>query len=385
VRGDGYVYQRGARWWAGYYNDGEFCREAARLADAEGVLRPAKNEREAQRFLRGRIKAVLGGHFLGPQEDRLTVDDLLDDLVVHLRTARPRSVQKVEYHLRAVRAVLGHVRATELTTADVEHYQEARLAAGRRPATVNRECERLRQAFRRASMVRPRRVSDVPLIPMLPVENARQGFLSRGEFEALAAHITDDGVRDFLEFFWWTGMRPGEIRQLTWQMFDADSWTLSLDPRAAKTGRGRVIALEGPLRAIVERRLAVRQLECPLIFHRAIKGRPGHPIQNYAPLWRAALAAAKLAPGLRPYDLRRSAIRNLIRAGVHETIVMRISGHRTRSTFDRYNIASVDDLREAVTKVAAYVAAQPTIRKVVAIERAQNAHIDAAARKGSHN
>jgi hypothetical protein len=57
---------------------------------------------------------------------------------------------------------------------------------------------------------------------------------------------------------------------------------------------------------------------------------------------------------------------------------MRISGHRTRSTFDRYNIASVEDLREAVTKVAAYVAAQPRGRKVVGIEHAQNAHIRAA-------
>jgi integrase len=163
-------------------------------------------------------------------------------------------------------------------------------------------------------MVRPRRVTEVPLIPMLQVENARQGFLPRAEFEALAAKIVDEGVRDFLEFFWWTGMRPDEIRQLTWQMFDVDSWTLSLDPRAAKTGRGRVIALEGPLRAIVERRLAARQLECSLIFHRAIKGKRGHPVRDFAPLWRAALSAAKLAPGLRPYDLRRSAIRNLIRA-----------------------------------------------------------------------
>ena len=87
--------------------------------------------------------------------------------------------------------------------------------------------------------------------------------------------------------------------------------------------------------------------------------------------WRAALKAANLAPGLLPYDLRRSAVRNLSRAGVHETVAMKISGHRTRSTFDRYNIGSVEDLREAVQKVAAYVDAQPTERSVVC---AQNAH-----------
>jgi integrase len=104
--------------------------------------------------------------------------------------------------------------------------------------------------------------------------------------------------------------------------------------------------------------------------------RPTDP--RLRPSLAGALAAAKLAPGLRPYDLRPSAIRNLIRAGVHETVVMRISGHRTRSTFDRYNIASVEDLREAVTKVAAYVAAQPRGRKVVGIEH----HIRAAGGRG---
>ena len=66
MRGDGYTYQRGKRWWAGYYRDGALCREPAKLADADGVLRPAKDGREARRFLRSRIKAVLGGRCLGP-------------------------------------------------------------------------------------------------------------------------------------------------------------------------------------------------------------------------------------------------------------------------------------------------------------------------------
>jgi integrase len=131
-------------------------------------------------------------------------------------------------------------------------------------------------------------------------------------------------------------MRPNEIRQLTWPMLDrdnADLWVLNLDPKAAKIGKGRSVAVVGPLRAIVERRLRARRFGVPLIFHRTSKGKSGRPIKDYRLAWAAACEAAglragrKVDGGLTPYDLRRSALRNLIRAGVHETIAMNRAPH----------------------------------------------------------
>jgi len=352
MRGDGFLYRCGSVWYGSYNENGKRVRRSLKT----------ENEEVAKKRLQKLRGAVTRGEIGTGQ--RATVGELLDDLLVHLEVRGAASRSKVKSHVKTIRTAFGHLPASALETAAVERYQQLRLGEGRKPATVNRELEALRQAFNIAAKRSPPKVRTVPYIPLLRVDNARQGFLSRADFEALLAGLADPDVRDFVEWFWWTGMRPNEIRQLTWEMYDRETATLTLAPEAEKTRRGRALKVVGPLAKIMKRRQAKRLLSTTLIFHRTSHRQPGKPVKDFRVQWKQALATASLPADLLPYDLRRSAVRNMIRAGVREGVVMKISGHRTRATFDRYNITSGDDLEEAVTAVAAYVGALSTKRRV---------------------
>lgn len=351
---DGHVYRRGSTWWGCLWRDGRRVRESLKTSDR------ALAERRFSRLKRSRER----GDYLAPKQRRVSVGELLDDLMVHLELKAAASAKKAASHLKAVRAELGHLRAATLETAQVERLQAQWLSEGLAPATVNRRSELLRQAFNLAAKRGPAKVAAVPYIPALPVSNARQGFLNRADFEALRAELADEDVRDFVDWSYWTGMRPGETRQLTWAMLDREAQTLTLAPGADKIRRGRVVAIAGPLDEILARRIERRRLDCALVFHRVTKGRPGQPVLDIRKGWAAAVKAAGLAPGLTPYDLRRTAIRNMIRGGTDIAVAMKISGHRTRSTFDRYNIVDETDVLSAVLATAAHVAEQPKARKV---------------------
>ncbi len=104
----------------------------------------------------------------------------------------------------------------------------------------------------------------------------------------------------------------------------------------------------------------------PLVFHRPTRrGRnfgdkfyEGEPIKDFEKSWKTACENAKL-PGKLFHDLRRSAARNMRRAGVTEQVAMQITGHKTPSMFRRYSISNEKDLEEAVLKTQDYLAKLP--------------------------
>src|SRR5579864_2261941 len=112
---------------------------------------------------------------------------------------------------------------------------------------------------------------------------------------------------------------------------------------------------------VIARQWSSRQYKNPdktigisaLVFHRKSK-----PIGFTGKSWEPACKAAKVS-GKLFHDLRRTAVRNIVRAGVPERVAMAISRHKSRAIFDRYNIVSEDDLRKAVGDTQAYLSADP--------------------------
>jgi len=372
MRGDGRPFRRGQSWWIAYYapKDGRSVeqREPAMIVDREDAApRPARTEAEARRALRRRRDEVAvhragARPFQGPAGERVPFEDMLRDLERDYEIRKLHSLPALRSHLVHVRDYFAGDRAVAITTERLRDYVAHQQREGVSAQSIHHQLKAIRRAFRLAGTA----AGFAPKIPALTVRNVRQGFVERADFEALVAGLSDADLQDFTAFAFWTGMRKGEIAKLTWEALTRGKpWTLRLAAEDAKTGRGRVLVLVGPLRAIVERRVAARRLDCELIFHR-----DGRAVVEFRKAWSTALKRAGLR-GVLFHDLRRSAIRNMIRAGVTQTVAMKISGHTTDAVFRRYDITSETDIRDAITRTSKYVSAQPRERKVEPIRRAR--------------
>ncbi len=209
-----------------------------------------------------------------------------------------------------------------------------------------------RDAYRPASLLRTCRRP--------PVENGRRGFFERADFERVATLLRPD-LADAARFAYLTGWRKTEATGLEWRDVNGTDRTVTLPSERSKNNDARTIGLRGEVLALIERRRALRRLDCPLVFHR-----DGKPLGDFRHAWKTACKRAGVA-GRLFHDLRRTAVRNLIRAGTPERIAMSATGHKTRAVSDRYNIVDRRDTEQAFARLDAYLATEGTERPAVAV------------------
>jgi len=290
-------------------------------------------------------------------------DLLLLDHEINART------DTVKYLVKHLRQYFGFDRAVTITDDRILLYMQSRRKEGASDGTIRLELAALSKAFNLAIGAKKLSADARPTFPKISLDNARQGFVSHAEFlalrEELPAHLQDP-----VAFLYYSGWRVSEMRRIRWQHLDADG--LRLPPELSKNKKGRLLPLSGELAALIKRAKGRRRLDCPFIFHHN-----GKPIGDFRKAWHTACVAVGLGSfvkdqkgkkkysGIIVHDLRRSCVRNLVQAGVPEKTAMQLTGHKTRSVFDRYNIVSDADLTVAQQKQQNFLEAQkqePTVK-----------------------
>lgn len=337
-----YRQKRSPYLWIRYRVNGKEYRESSE----------STSERVGESLLTRRQTELGLGAFVAPNVKRTTFDDVIamvrDDYIV----TGKKSLHTLDTLIKRLKVAFTGVRVTTITLDRLTAYVRARLQSGAAGSTVRNEMNALRRGMNLA-----RRAGKVATVPPFPTVNPgppRAGFLEDADLPRLLGELSPE-LRPLVEFLALSGWRVAEAMALTWDRVDFAHGVVTLDVGTTKNGRGRTFPfgalpeLQALLEAQREVTDAVQRTTSQVVarvFHRQ-----GQPIRSFHDAWKGATTRAGL-PGLLVHDLRRSAIRRWVRAGIPEKICMGLSGHLGHSVFSRYNIVSERDLSEQVAKLA---------------------------------
>ncbi|MBL8238632.1 MAG: site-specific integrase [Bryobacterales bacterium] len=331
--GSGSIRLRGKTFWLRYYDEkGERIEESAETDVRE----------DAERLLKIKIGQVAAGTGRAIPPAKATLSDcfvlIVEDYKLHERRSLPEVEKRIEVHLKPT---LGWIVAADFTTRHAEQYIRDRMKAGAANATVNREIAVVRRALNLSRREAPPWIPFVPYLPILSEDNVRTGFLTPEEYgrmrEALPQHL-----KPLLCTAYYSGLRRGTLLSLKLDQVDLEAGVICVSKKQTKNRRGQSIPiLAGEMRAWIE--MAVSTNKAYLFEN------DGERIRSFKTAWATARTIANL-PHLNFHDLRRTAVRDWLAAGVQEEIAMQISGHKTRSMLQRYNIITERDVLNAARK-----------------------------------
>jgi integrase len=316
--GSGTLFKRGKIWWCQWYDGG------TRHIKSTGT----DDRRAAMAFLQRALSTVgRGGRIrtVGEAIGLLYADYERRDLKSYYITRKRIEANVLPWW--------GKVPIVKIGASKVDEYAAARRQEGAKAATVNRELSFVRRALTLAHQ--QGKLSAVPFIGTLPESAARTGFVEPRQYVALRDAMPER-IRCLFIVAYHLGCRKGELLSLRWDQVDLAGGVIRLEESQTKTKRGRVLPIYGEMAAALE----AQPREGPRVF----------PVSDFRGAWTAAVTAAGM-PRLLFHDLRRSAVRNMERAGIPRSVAMSISGHTTESVYRRYDIVSEKDIHDAAAKM----------------------------------
>jgi integrase len=366
TRGSGSIFPRGdaGTLWIKYHRNGRPYRESAHTTV----------RKDAERLLRRRLGEIATSTFAGPRVERVLIDELAEDFLREYRINGRKSLKDAEARwIHHLKPFFGDMRAANVTSDLVARYIDKRQQDGARNGTINRELSALKRMFKLALTASPPKAQRVPHFAKLIERNVRTGFVEDAQYTALAEQCGRRGLwlRGMFELGYTYGWRQGELLGMRIGQIDLANRSIRLEPGTTKNDEGREVVMTPKVYELVAA-LATGKQAVDHLFTRD----NGKPVGDMRMAWWTACVAAGVGhfvcpncekalavstckrckldcryKGLIFHDLRRTAARNLRRAGVAEGVIMRIGGWKTRSVFERYAIVSQSDITDAMLKL----------------------------------
>jgi integrase len=354
----GHIYKRGRKYWIKYSVNGRpFCETSN-----------STKESDAKRLLALREGDIANGKPIAPNPGRILLSELMADLVNNYKVNGIKSLKKLNGMIsNHIGPALGHRRAMSIATPDLDAYIVKRLEEKAENGTINREMSAIGRAF--SLGLKSGKIMFRPHVPKLQEDNVRKGFFDEDKFRSVIQQLPED-LRPVIITAYYTGWRTNsELLPMQWKNIDRKNGSMRLEPGTTKNKEGRTFHYHiiPELKDVIEgqwakhEELARNGTLCPWVFFWIDGG--VRPIKDFRKSWETACTNAG-CPGMLVHDFRRTAVRNLERAGLSRSVATKLTGHKTEAVFKRYAIVDDVDLIEGVQKLAVSISAQKQQQKL---------------------
>jgi integrase len=377
-KGEGSLFQYNGYWFYtyGYTVDGQQRKKKKCLGPVEKFRTEAAAWIEAKRARDQFITDVTTGKVATSDIENVTCSELLTQYVTYLKGQKKPAAYVIEKCIEAnIRPFFGSMKVNKLETRHFERYREMRTETVSN-STVDHDFAYLKSALLLEYKKTPSRVARVPHIPKSGEDNVRLGFLEFDGYEKVLAHLPMS-LKCIFVLAYHVGNRKGALLELKWPQIDFKNGVVRFIQRQNRKPVPLAAPIYGDMANWLRHQKAYRDehfpqcefvsfwypIDCEIdptfkTGHGGRRNEPGSPMRTFYQSWKTAVENAGF-PDLLFHDLRRSAVRNMVeKIGMSEKRAMEISGHKTRSCFERYHIVSLADIQESGQKMDKWLKAQ---------------------------